>query len=171
MNLEMRQDCRKIATNPSYQALRSPKYVGTKDAVSFCMKLAIPTTRQRIAPLFDSATNIELYATEGYGCDCVLVSTLEFPEGAQQNLETLYHIPVDTVVCGAISNEVERLLVYNGVEVFSFLCGPVQEVLKGWKERSLHGYTFSMPGCLRPHHCPKRSRDNCCIRGERRKNH
>jgi len=133
------------------------------------MKLALPSVRHRIAPLFDSATHIELYSTEGYGCDLQLIGTLEFPNGAQENLETLYHIPIDTVVCGAISNEVERMLSYNGVEVFSFLCGPVEELLKGWKEKHLHGYSFLMPGCLRSHHCLNRHQVECCKRDGKRR--
>ena len=134
------------------------------------MKLALTTARNRITPVFDSATFIEVYESEGYGKPCHLVSSLNFKSGAQEGLETLFHIPIDTVICGAISIEVERLLTLNNVEVYSFLCGSVEDVLLGWQEKRLDEFVFSMPGFLSVRHCPNRNRGNGCRRGVRRSN-
>jgi predicted Fe-Mo cluster-binding NifX family protein len=129
------------------------------------MKLALTTARNRITPVFDSATFIEVYESEGYGKPCYLVSSLDFTLGAQEGLETLFHIPIDTVICGAISIEVERLLTLNNVEVYSFLCGSVEDVLQGWQEKRLDEFVFSMPGCSSVRHCPHRDRGNGCRKG------
>jgi len=53
----------------------------------------------------------------------------------------------NVLICGAISWPLEMALTSAGVQVVSRICGPVEEVLKGYLRGQLRGNAFLMPGC------------------------
>lgn len=117
------------------------------------MKLAITVWNGRVAPVFDVAER------------CLVVS-LKSPDGENTPSQCMT-IPQDTIekkidfflgegisliICGAISRGYEELLVASGIEVISFIAGPVDSVVDAWHQDKLVRTEFSMPGCG----CPRR---------------
>ena len=57
---------------------------------------------------------------------------------------------VDVLICGAISQMLERMLHRAGVRVVAQVCGEVEAVLQAFLSRMLDAPEFSPPGCFRP---------------------
>jgi len=53
----------------------------------------------------------------------------------------------DVLICGAISQPLEAMLVSGGVRVICQTCGPVEEVLQAFLSGQLTAQAFLMPGC------------------------
>ncbi len=133
------------------------------------MKIALTQLQQRIAPLFDSATTLVLYETIGYGKDLHYVGDFACNGKAEETIETLTQMNVQVLICGAISNEYEQLLLLKHIDLYSYIAGNVDEVLQGWQQSKLHARYFSMPGCLTPRHCSHRfSLQGCRGKSRRR---
>ena len=56
---------------------------------------------------------------------------------------------VDVLICGAISQSLERTLTSVGVTVIPYTCGLVEEVLRAFLSGQLKEQEFLMPGCSR----------------------
>lgn len=67
---------------------------------------------------------------------------------------------VSILVCGAISSDYEEEIARRGIEIVSFIAGPVDQVVEAWRDGRLVSTRFSMPGCG----CPRR---RCRRRGYR----
>ena len=52
----------------------------------------------------------------------------------------------DVLICGAISQPLEAMLVSAGVRVICQTCGPVEEVLQAFLSGQLTAQSFLMPG-------------------------
>ena len=117
------------------------------------MKIALTRSYHRIAPLFDSATTYELYETQGYKKETEFIGMYMYEQGAKDAINTLLSMNVNVVICGAISNEYEQLLLLHQIDLYSYISGDVEEVLQGWRTGKLDTPFFSMPGCEHPRHC------------------
>ncbi len=121
------------------------------------MKVALSIWNGRIAPVFDASercliVDTEIPETNG---ECV-----EFPGwSADEKARALAGKGVMTVVCGAVSNDYEEAFLAHGIEILSFIAGPVEQIIEAWKADTLIRDSFSMPGCG----CPRRRR--CRRRG------
>jgi predicted Fe-Mo cluster-binding NifX family protein len=121
------------------------------------MKVALSIWNERIAPVFDASercliVDTELPETNG--------ERVEFPGwSADEKARALAERGVTTVVCGAVSLDYEEAFIAHGIEILSFIAGPVEQVIEAWKAGTLIGDSFSMPGCG----CPRRRR--CRRRG------
>jgi predicted Fe-Mo cluster-binding NifX family protein len=54
---------------------------------------------------------------------------------------------VETLVCGAISRELEALLVEEGILVIARICGTIDDVLNAYAAGTLGAPQYAMPGC------------------------
>ncbi len=134
------------------------------------MKIALTQAQQRIAPLFDSATTIELYETQGYAKETIYLGVHVCEGGAKESIDVILSLDVKVVICGAISSEYEQLLLLNHIDLYSYISGDVEDVLHGWHMGKLHAHYFSMPGCDQPRHCSHRGyARRCRNRAHRRK--
>ena len=121
------------------------------------MKLALSVWNGRIAPVFDVSERCLIVDSDAPALtgDC-----FEFPGwGGDEKARFLAEKGVTTLVCGAVTHDYEALFLVHGIEILSFIAGPVDQVLEAWKAGTLIRDTFSMPGCG----CPRRRR--CRRRG------
>jgi len=110
------------------------------------MKIAIPVSDDRISPVFDAAQRLLLVDIEdGHEVG----RTEEVLEESQlaPRASRIAELHTDVLVCGAISQPLEAMLVSAGVEVIPQTCGQVEEVLRAFVSGELTGDAFIMPGC------------------------
>jgi predicted Fe-Mo cluster-binding NifX family protein len=110
------------------------------------MKVALATWNGRISPVFDVARQV-LMVDVGEGRvhsrrEEVLPGT-----DLQTQADRLMVLGPQVLICGAISQAMAAILVAKGVEVISFIAGPVEQVLGAWMAGGLPAPAWSMPGC------------------------
>lgn len=112
------------------------------------MLVAIPNFQGRVSPVFDVASRLTVVHVKGQAelgrREVTLFETR--PEGIAQALAEL---GVQVLVCGALSQTLERLLGSAGVRVVAQVCGEVEAVLDAFLHRTLDRPEFSLPGCFR----------------------
>ena len=133
------------------------------------MKVAFAIWNQRIAPVFDVARTI-----------CMV--TLIPGEAVEAHLDFLQTGPpmvrvahlvqegIDTLVCGAISQSLQNMLIANGIRVIAFVAGDFKEVYHAWLTGKLGENTFAMPGCgaVRRQARHGRKQEEIYMKGQRR---
>lgn len=117
------------------------------------MKTAITIWNGRVAPVFDVAHQCLILTGETR-------ETVPIPQGNAAIKQMFFtEQGIDLLICGAISREYEDALVASGVDVVSFIAGPVDRVLDAWNAGNLVQDQFSMPGCgCRRRQCRHRGR-------------
>ena len=110
------------------------------------MKIAVPTWRNRVAPVFDVAGRlvlVEVADGEEVGrCEETLGSL-----GLERRAARLVELGVDTLICGAVSQPLEVLLAGSGIQVLARVCGDVEEILQAFRAGTLEEERYAMPGC------------------------
>lgn len=110
------------------------------------MRIAIPTWRGRISPVFDAARNLLLVDAQD-GREIRREETTVEPADLVARARRVAQLGTDLLICGAISWPLEATLVSTGVGVISQTCGPVEEVLRAFLSGQLTQQAFLMPGC------------------------
>lgn len=110
------------------------------------MKLAVTVWNQRIAPVFDSAGLVLVFSKEEGGALKQRQLSLRGKDLVER-ASLLRENEVDELVCGAISWEAEALVREEGILVYPFIAGDLEEVIQAWKKKCLYSEEFSMPGC------------------------
>jgi hypothetical protein len=59
----------------------------------------------------------------------------------------LAELGVDTLVCGAISRPLASMVAAYGIETVAFVAGDLTDVIQAWRDGTLGGGRFAMPGC------------------------
>ena len=72
--------------------------------------------------------------------------TLAGPSPARR-VQDLADLDVDTLVCGAISRDVESMVAAHGIRVMAFLAGDLAEIVAAWAAGRLSSARYAMPGC------------------------
>jgi predicted Fe-Mo cluster-binding NifX family protein len=110
------------------------------------MKIAIPQWKGRVSPLFDEAREVLLFDVSGgrkHHCEGVtLIGNDPF-----ERARSLRRHGAQLLICGAISHPLEMALISTGVQVISFTCGRIDDVLKAFLNGQLNEKRFLMPGC------------------------
>ena len=126
------------------------------------MKVAIPIRNGRISPVFDAASRLILVEFEsGVPTGRSEFSIKESGNGAR--VEMLQNLGVSTLICGAISNHIARIVERCGIELLPWVVGDIDDVIDAYCSDSLGTDGFIMPGCRHRH-----GRRNIC-RGENRR--
>jgi predicted Fe-Mo cluster-binding NifX family protein len=121
------------------------------------MKVAIPTWRDRVSPVFDVAQHLLLIELT----DVAQVSRQEVwlheaePARRVRRLEDLH---VQTLICCAVSQPLKAALVSTGIKVIDQVCGNVEEIVVAYRNGTLDEERFAMPGCD-GHHPPEVQRN------------
>jgi len=110
------------------------------------MKLAITVSKERIAPLFDTARCVLLLELEDGDLTTSEELTLK-ADGGMFRVNALLGREADTVICGAISRDLSAALDTRGVVVHSFVSGDVDRVVTAFLTGTLHSGAYRMPGC------------------------
>ena len=110
------------------------------------MKIAIPMWGGRISPVFDVARRILVVdvqdSTERVRYEETLYET-QLPARARR----LAALGVDVLICGAVSQALESMVLSQGIRVIPQICGEVKEVLQASLSGRLQQTAFLMPGC------------------------
>jgi predicted Fe-Mo cluster-binding NifX family protein len=112
------------------------------------MKIALSIWKDCISTVFDAADQLlvlEPEPTDGFKRTTLKLSATD-PKGRADEVK---EHQIDVLICGAISRPLENLLTASGVEVFSFVRGPVEDVIGAYQNGHLHHAVFALPGCCR----------------------
>ena len=110
------------------------------------MKVAIPTCRDRVSPVFDVAQHLLLVeVTDGAE---VSRQDVWLPEAEPtRRAHRLAELHVQTLICCAISQPLKAAVADDGVEVLDEVCGNVEEIVVAYRNGTLGEERFAMPGC------------------------
>jgi len=136
-------------TEASSQSAPVPKRVfqvcGIVFADIYFMRIAIAHWTGRVSPVFDVSDRLLLIDVEGgkehRREDIKLASDSPFERARE-----LLNLGVEILICGAISNVMEILITGAGVQVFGFMCGDVESVIRAFISGHLADARFWMPG-------------------------
>jgi predicted Fe-Mo cluster-binding NifX family protein len=113
------------------------------------MQIAMPTWRERISPVFDTAGRFLFVRLEnGTETERYEVSVAR-PRMPGEAVRLLIEQDTAVLICGAISNRLVQLAEGAGIEVIPWISGPVEKVLGAYLLDDLHNPDYKMPGCCR----------------------
>ena len=127
------------------------------------MTAALAVWDGRVSPVFDVSREVLILTIVDGLVSSRHDARLDAPTAALRT-DRLKELGVETLICGAISEDLHRELTSRGVRVIGFVAGEVDEVLAAFLAGRLRGAAFSMPGCCRRQH---RYRGGCGGAGRR----
>jgi|WetSurMetagenome_2_1015567.scaffolds.fasta_scaffold00229_28 predicted Fe-Mo cluster-binding NifX family protein len=104
--------------------------------------VAITVWNGLVSPLFDAAA--EIVVVESRGARTRIDTGDRMP---QETARILHDQCVRILICGAISAPALAVLRERGIRVIPWICGPVEDVLEAYGDRTLETREFFMPGC------------------------
>lgn len=110
------------------------------------MRIAVPEWQGRVSPVFDFAEQIVLLDIEdesGVRRCRKRFGSVSLHERARR----LSELKVELVICGAISQSLEGLIVARHIRVIPLICGEVEDVIHAFQTNTLDHERFAMPGC------------------------
>ena len=110
------------------------------------MRIAIPINDGRISPVFDVARRLMVVEVEGNRELSRMEHTLDKAE-ITALARRVADLGVDVLICGAVSQSLEKMLLAAGVEVVSRTCGEAERVLRAFIHGKMTEQSFLMPGC------------------------
>jgi predicted Fe-Mo cluster-binding NifX family protein len=128
------------------------------------MKTAFAHWDNRIAPVFDIARRIRIVESDEGRIIGESEETLEDGSAVRRVID-LAQLNIATLVCGAISRQLQEMVMSNGIQVIPFIAGDLGEITRAWLDGTLEHERFAMPGCCRRGRTYRRRR---CCDGERR---
>ncbi len=110
------------------------------------MRIALAIWKGRISPVFDVSQQILILDVEE---GVIINKSRENLADNNPNLKAanLAASGVHTLICGALSREVEDSLATYGIETISFIAGDVGLVVSAYMNGELSDSSFCMPGC------------------------
>lgn len=112
------------------------------------MRVALPVWRDRISPVFDVSGRLLLIDLDD-GVERQRSDVCVEEDDPAARVRKLAELGVDVLICGAISQPLETMLVDRGIRVIAQTCGGVEEVLGAFQSDRLGDLSFAMPGCCR----------------------
>jgi predicted Fe-Mo cluster-binding NifX family protein len=110
------------------------------------IKIAIPVRDSCVSPAFDFSHRLLLVEFEN-GCESRRSETILAPEYSARRAGRLRDLEVDTLICGAISRDLARLVTGAGIQILAYVSGSIDEVLKAYVTGQLADPRFALPGC------------------------
>ncbi len=121
--------------------------------------IAIPVMRGRVAPVLNWCSQILIFPAN---LEKGLSRKLRVPELAPRGrLTFLRDQGVNTLICGALSTDLQNLAMQMGFSVISGIAGEVNEVVEAYRQNRLDQPEFWLPGCQGP---------KCCRQGDGKEN-
>ena len=108
------------------------------------MKVAITVWQDRISPVFDSSQWLQVHDINGDHVDV----HREHIGGRSpfEKVERLKELGVDILLCGAVTRALHISLISAGMDVYPFVCGSADAVLKDLLKNRKIDRRFAMPG-------------------------
>jgi predicted Fe-Mo cluster-binding NifX family protein len=110
------------------------------------MKVALTVWEGRISPVFDVCREALIVTIENGTVVSRTRAAVDAPN-AVFKVRQLADLGVETLVCGAISEPLDRDLTERGVRVIGFVAGKVETVIAAFVASRLPSPELSMPGC------------------------
>ena len=112
------------------------------------MRIAIPIWENKISPVLDTASRLLIVEIEDKNEARRFEIYLDERDLSRRCIR-IQGMEVDTLICGAISNVFERMLLASGITVIQDISGHAEDVLTAHLNGNLHHSSFQMPGCRR----------------------
>jgi predicted Fe-Mo cluster-binding NifX family protein len=93
------------------------------------MRLALTTYNGRISPLFDCA-RIVLVVDDEHGEEAMPETSIIEDLSPYEKIKRLQGMSINALICGGIDQHTRMLLEYEGIEVFPWVTGDVDSVLR-----------------------------------------
>jgi predicted Fe-Mo cluster-binding NifX family protein len=110
--------------------------------------IAIPVMRGRVAPVLNWCSRWLIFPAppeKGPGQE------LWAPElGPLERLQLLQQRGVNTLICGALSADLQHCAAQLGLKVIPGVAGDIEAVLQAYRQNRLDRPEFRLPGCLGP---------------------
>lgn len=108
------------------------------------MKVGITIWNDRVAPVFDVASNVYILDAAERTLEGKSIS---LPQAPFAKIDALIQSGVEVLVCGAISRPLLRSAQGAGLKIVPFASGSVTEILTAWSAGKLETAARTMPGC------------------------
>jgi predicted Fe-Mo cluster-binding NifX family protein len=112
------------------------------------MIIAIPIMRGRVAPVLNWCSRTMIFPASPEGGSAQELWTPEL--GPSERLQLLRGHGVQTLICGALSLDLQNCAVGLGLKVIPGVAGDIEEVIKAYRQNRLDQPEFWLPGCRRP---------------------
>ena len=109
------------------------------------IRIAIPIFRNKVSPVFDSCARVflvDIEANRETDRKEIYLDAL----GLTERVTLLLKSGVDTIICGGISDVMERLLMGAQIDLISDITGEIDHVLTAYLEKKLDQAQFHIPG-------------------------
>jgi predicted Fe-Mo cluster-binding NifX family protein len=137
---------------------RHPCLFNTKNrGYTFMAKVAIPIFRSRVAPVFDYCVRVSVFEIG----DHRQIERSELYLGTLSPIErvgALIKEGVTTLVCGAMSEDLDKLFQTSGISVIGSIGGPVEEVLEAFMSGRIDEPQYRSPGIAGEKYAPPQER-------------
>jgi predicted Fe-Mo cluster-binding NifX family protein len=120
--------------------------------------IAVPNCQGRVSPVFDVAARLVLVRLKG-GAEMERRDVVLFEMQPDGIVRSLRELGIDVLICGAISQELQRALELAAIQVVSHICGELEAVITAFRAGTLRQPEFAMPGCCGRRWAPGRRGD------------
>jgi predicted Fe-Mo cluster-binding NifX family protein len=124
------------------------------------MMIAIPMMRGRVAPVLNWCSRTMIFPVDPEGGSAQELWTPELGPG--ERLQLLREHGVQTLICGALSLDLQNCAVGLGLKIIPGVAGDIKEVIKAYRQNYLDQPEFWLPGCRGPRRYRQGLRDERC---------
>ncbi len=112
------------------------------------MKVALAVWNGRISPVFDVSRHILVLDIEK-GAVAGKIEEACVDNNPAHRAYKMAELKVQTLICGAVSQELAGMLAAYDIKMIPFVAGVVEEVIDAYLAGNLPNPNLSMPGCCR----------------------
>jgi predicted Fe-Mo cluster-binding NifX family protein len=109
------------------------------------MRIAVPVWGDKISPVLDTASRLQVFELVENTWLSELETFLEEKE-ISRRCSRIRNLKIDTIICGAISRTMSDILAAAGINIIAGIAGSYMEVLNAYQEGCLFCERFLMPG-------------------------
>ncbi len=124
------------------------------------MMIAIPIMRGRVAPVLNWCSRTMIFPESPEAGSAQELWTPEL--GPSERLQLLREHGVQTLICGALSLDLQNCAVGLGLKIIPGVAGDIAEVIKAYREKCLDQPEFWLPGCRGPRRYRQGLRNERC---------
>ena len=110
--------------------------------------IAFAIWRERISPVFDSSKVVLILDIEN-GLEISRRSVTLETHSPLSRARELADFGVQVLICGAISLPFSKTIESIGINIFPFVAGDINPVIRSFLEGTIQNSDFLMPGCRR----------------------
>jgi predicted Fe-Mo cluster-binding NifX family protein len=127
--------------------------------------IAIPIMRGRVAPVLNWCSRTMIFPAKPDGGSARELWTPEL--GPAARLQLLRDQGVQTLICGALSLDLQNCAMGLGLTVIPGVAGNIEEVIQAYRQDRLDQPEFWLPGCSGPRRYRQGLRQGSCLANAR----